>query len=220
MTFCDVLGVVATDLLAILKVLIKKKFFTVDDYNESLKHHEFKRSENNDRPELINIAPKTTKLKGKALSILTHLRNVGYFMKRIIKNEAIFDEPCYQLLLKLYKIVEYLMSPRMRLWEICDLQEEVLGFLILRKSLFEKYSDYFIRPRPKTHYLSHYPAAYEIYGPPVGTWTARYEVKYFYICIPLCLNFCFRQSTARPSLLLIAPRTLSTFQKHCWSVNK
>ena len=48
----------------------------------------------------------------------------------------------------------------------------------MRKNLYEKYPDCFINPRPKTHYLSHYPAAYEKYGPPVATWTARYEAKH------------------------------------------
>ena len=104
----------ATDLLGILKVFIKKKYFTENEYNNALKAHEFKRSEKNDRPELISSGAKNVKLKGKALSICTHIRNYGYILKRIIKRDEIFEEESFILLLKLFIIVEYLMSPRMR----------------------------------------------------------------------------------------------------------
>ena len=95
----------ATDLLGILKVFIKKRYFTETEYNNSLKAHKFKRSEKNDRPELIMAGAKNKKLKGKALSICTHIRNFGYILKRIIKRDEIFAEESYFLLLKLFKIV-------------------------------------------------------------------------------------------------------------------
>ena len=170
-------GVIALDYLAILKVLItKKKYFTQDEYNNSLKKHEFKKSESNDRPELINLKKK--KLRGKAFSVLVHFRNFGFVIKRLVKTSDIFNEECYQLLLLLYSIVEYLMAPAIRNYELSELHEEIIKFLNLRKKLFQEYPDCFQTPKPKTHYIFHYPEAYEKYGPPVGISTARYEAKH------------------------------------------
>ena len=169
-------GVIALDLLGILKTFIKKNYFTEEEYNRSLQRHEFRKYESNDRPELINCKKK--KLTGKAFSVLVHLRNVGYILKGVIKTDNIFQEKSYKLLTLLHSIVEYLMAPEIRHYELAELQEEILQYLNLRKELFETNPESFQSPKPKTHFLSHYPRAIEKYGPSIGISTSRYEARH------------------------------------------
>ena len=44
--------------------------------------------------------------------------------------------------------------------------------------LYEEYPELLGTPKPKTHFLSHYPMAIQLFGPPMAYWTARYESRH------------------------------------------
>ena len=74
-------GVVAEDLLSVIKVLIAENYFTEASYNIALQRHEYKSFETSDLPELIDL--KKQKLRGKAMSICCHLRNFGMIVRHL-----------------------------------------------------------------------------------------------------------------------------------------
>ena len=91
--------------MSALKILINKKYFTQDQYNRAMKRHKYLSYESSDRPELIDTTKQ--KLKGKALSILCHLRNYGFFVSYVKPKEEIFNEEAFILIKKLHSIVEF-----------------------------------------------------------------------------------------------------------------
>ena len=50
-------------------------------------------------------------------------------------------------------------------------------YLDLRKVVYEEFP-VIGRPKPKHHFLTHYPSAIRNFGPPSSFWTARYESKH------------------------------------------
>ena len=160
-----------------LKILISKKYFTEAEYNKAIRRHKYVGHESNDRPELIDVSK--SKLKGKALSINTHLRNIGFYLSFVNARPEMFNEESFLLIQKLHSIVEFIMAPVVRTHEIQIFEEEIVSFLNLRQKLFEKFDGVHVhRPKPKTHFLSHYPEAITLYGPMINVWTARYEAKH------------------------------------------
>ena len=168
-------GVIAEDLLGVLKILTKK-WFSEEEYNAALRKHEYKSHESSDRPELINT--KKSKLRGKAMSIICHLRNIGFILSYLNVSKEMFDEKCIQMIMKLSIIVEMLTAPVIRRYEVASLEEQIIEYLDIRKELFEEFPNCLNKPKPKTHFLSHYPESIMMYGPPGGMWTARYESKH------------------------------------------
>ena len=161
--------------MSVLKILISKNYFTEQDYNRAIKRHKFSGHESSDRPELIDVTK--PKLKGKALSINCHLRNIGFFLNYCDPKPEMFSEECILLIQKLHAIVEIIMAPSLRTYEIDYFEEEIVSYLNLRQKLRTEF-ECVSRPKPKTHYLSHYPEATRLYGPMINVWTARYEAKH------------------------------------------
>ena len=162
-------------MLSALKILINKKYFSQEGYNKAMKRHKYLSYESSDRPELIDTTKQ--KLKGKALSILCHLRNYGFFVSYVKPKEEIFNEEAFILIKKLHSIVELVMASEIRKFEVAQLEEESIMYLNMRKNLRDE-TEMMLRAKPKTHYMSHYGEAMSLYGPLVGVWTARYEAKH------------------------------------------
>ena len=57
------------------------------------------------------------------------------------------------------------------------LEELIIDYLDERKDIFDKFP-VIGSPKPKTHFLSHYPQSIRLYGPPLSYWTARYESRH------------------------------------------
>ena len=172
-------GAIPEDLLSIIKILIHKKFFSQNQYNDALKKVYFK----NDKPEQINI--KGNKLKGKALSILNHLRHFGFILDKLNPSEEMLSDSSLDLFEKLSMIADYLSAPKLRNFEIATLEETVISYLNLRKEIAEEFPNIFNRPKPKHHYLTHFPGSIKKYGPASNYWTARFESKHR-VCKSLC----------------------------------
>ena len=160
------------DLLACLKILIKLKYFSQTQYNEAIEKVNFK---GHDKPEKLDT--KLTKLKGKALSHFSHIRNAGLIMKHLRVKAEMFKEPSYKLIHQLMLITEKLMSPKIRIYEVMELEDQITSYLELRSSIKNDHSSIMKSMKPKHHFALHYPDQIMKMGPPVGVWTARYESK-------------------------------------------
>ena len=168
-------GVVSQDLLGIIRILSKSRWFSLENYNKSMHNLKYKSHESNDRPQDVPLDLKVKKLKGKACSIWLHLRNFPLIIRDFIIDR---DDKVFQLGMLLHELVERLTAQEFREYEICVLEEKIIHYLDNRKELYEVYSNLLGAPKPKTHFLSHYPSAIRLYGPPMAYWTARYESRH------------------------------------------
>ena len=169
-------GVVAEDLLGCLRILIKRKFFSEDNYNRALFRHQYKDYEANDRPEKIDIKKK--KLKGKAMSLVCHIRNVGMILSYLDLPLRIFEDRIFQFLMNLASIVERILAPSLRKYEIVSLEEDIIDYLNDRQEIYNEVSKGLNNAKPKTHFMFHLSESIAKYGPTGATWTARYESKH------------------------------------------
>ena len=168
-------GIMAEDLLGVIKILISKSYFDEFSYNENLAKFKFKRSDSANKPEKISIASK--KLKGKAFSISTHVRFFGLLLVNLEPAVELFNEKAYVMFLYLSRILEKVMTPCIRYFEIENLEEETIAYLNLRREVFQEFPTLLTNPKPKHHYSNHYSQSILKYGPCPATWTARYESK-------------------------------------------
>ena len=88
------------------------------------------------------------------------------------------DDTALTLGLKLHEITERLTAAEFEEYEIGQLEELIIDYLDERQKIFEDYPDLMGSPKPKTHFLVHYPMAIHLYGPPLSYWTARYESRH------------------------------------------
>ena len=162
------------DLLGVIRILSSKKWFTVEDYNRSMGDISYKYYESADRPQSVPTSAKIQKLKGKACSIWTHVRNFPFIIRKFVKDP---EDQVLKLGLMLHEITERICAAEFEEYEVHVLEEKIIEFLDLRKEIFEEHP-VIGTPKPKTHFLSHYPDAIRLYGPPLTYWTARYESRH------------------------------------------
>ena len=167
-------GIIPSDLLSAIKILVRKKYFTEAEYNGGIRRVSMGSS---DRPEPVSIKSTVTKLKGKALSNLCHLRYFGIIIKTIVKDNKILGEKVFRSMIWLGRIVEKIMAPELRDYEVDELENDIIEYLNVRQELFEEFPDQMTNPKPKAHLTSHYGQAIRNFGPPTVTWTARFESK-------------------------------------------
>ena len=168
-------GVISEDLLGIIRILSAKNWFSIEEYNKSLLGLNYKSHEASDKPLAVPILNKTRKLNGKACSIWVHMRNFPIAIRSFVKDK---EDSALDLGLKLHEITERLTSGGFEEYEIDTLEELIVDYLDERKSLHGEHPGLLGTPKPKTHYLSHYPMAIRLYGPPMSYWTARYESRH------------------------------------------
>ena len=168
-------GVISQDLLGIIRILSCNQWFSIEEYNASLQSLNYKSYEANDRPQVVPINKKTKKLNGKACSIWLHMRNFPFVIRKFVKSR---EDPVLLLGLKLHEITERITAHEFKEYEVCALEDLIIEFLDERKKIFEDYQNLMGPPKPKTHFLSHYPQAIRLHGPPMTYWTARYESRH------------------------------------------
>ena len=168
-------GVVPQDILGILRILSSQHFFTIEQYNQSLKSLGYSSYESGDKPMPLPLDKKVKKLKGKALSICVHLRNFPLVIRSFGVDPS---NDVLELGLKLHDIVERLMANEFREYEVDILEEKICDYLDTRKMVRSNFPDLMLNPKPKHHFLSHYGKMIRMFGPPVSYWTARFESKH------------------------------------------
>ena len=167
-------GIIAYDLQAILKILVSLKYFSEKRYNDQMKMLNYSDS---DKPEEISVKSSISRLRGKALSILTHIRYFGLIVRNLRVDQAMLEEPAFKLGQLLMLITERLMSPVIRQYEVLELHDMITSYLDLRKSLFETFPSHMTKMKPKHHFSLHYGENILKFGPTTAYWTARYESK-------------------------------------------
>ena len=168
-------GVVAEDLLSIIRSLSIKGWFSIEDYNTCMKRLSWSSYESSDRPMAVPVDSRVSKLKGKAVSMWTHIRNWPFLVKSFVADKA---DPVLALGLKLHEVTERITATEFRQYEIHLLKEAILDYLDMRKNIRLEFPRTFLRPKPKHHFLSHYSDLIRVYGPPITFWTARFESKH------------------------------------------
>lgn len=160
--------------MGVIRILSRKGWFTIPEYNEALKSHSFKSYEGSDRPFPLDN-PKARKLKGKAVSIWTHMRCFGMVINNHVKdiNDEVLDFG-----MELSEITERLTASEFRDFEIELLEDRIFNYLDMRKNIFDQFPDLLGTPKPKHHFLCHYGDAIRKFGPPLSFWTGRFESKH------------------------------------------
>ena len=184
-------GVVAEDLLLVLKYLCKNKWFTFNQLNKTIKTFQFASSDSKNRPATIN--PDKKKLSGSASQIWTLLRFLHLFID--IKDEV--DEH-WKLAVLAQSITELLTAHSITKAQISILHSYILEYLHERRHLFPD-----VHLKPKHHFLTHYPRFILRFGPPINFWTMCFESKHSFF------KKCARSSANFKNIT----KTLSTFHQ-------
>ena len=83
------------------------------------------------------------------------------------------------MLIKLQEVAEIVTDPRLTEDEVnFEMREIIESYLDFRISAVKKFG--MSRPRPKHHFLSHYPDCYKNYDPLINVWAMRIESKHTY----------------------------------------
>ena len=168
-------GVLAEDLLSIIRTLSSKRWFSVETYNIALRDFGWFSYEQTNKPQSVPTSNKSGKLKGKAVSQWVHIRNWPLIVKKFIVDK---DDSALALGLKLHELTERITAAEYYQYEIDLLDEVVIEYLDMRKKIRIDYPEFFKRPKPKHHFLSHYSECVNIFGPPITYWTGRFESKH------------------------------------------
>ena len=92
----------------------------------------FPSHESGDKPYPVEIGSKVKKLKGKAVSNWVHIRNWPLIIKNLVSN---FDDPVVSLGLLLHEIVERLTAHEYFWYETIIVEEKIVQYLDMRKSI-------------------------------------------------------------------------------------
>ena len=178
---CDLMhdlfeGIIAQDLLAIIRTLVADKWFTLEEYNNALSKFPLSRQESSNKPQPVPVKNSTKKLVGKAVSLWCHLR---FFLPILLINDWIKDieADIISLAVLLTEMTQRLTAEKFETYEIDVLEDLIIKYLDLRCCI-EEVNDFIGTPKPKHHFVTHYTDVIRLYGPPLGFWTARYESKH------------------------------------------
>lgn len=177
-------GIIPLELALCLDVLIKKKYFSLQELNRIIKQFPYRWKDRTNSPQGI---PQTFALRktvgGNAHENWCLLRLLPLMIGHNIPEE----EQAWQLLMTLKDVVELVMSPTHTI--------ESIGLL---DSLIAEHRHRFLtvfpqeRLIPKHHFLEHYPQLIKAFGPLVSLWTMRFEAKHSFFKKVVRQTGCFR----------------------------
>ena len=144
-------GVVAEDLYSVIKTLSVMGWFQLEQYNSKLCNFGWISYEERDKPEKLPTASKSKKLKGKAISLWTHLRNFPLIIESFITDR---EDLVLNLGLRLHEVCERCTAHEFFSYEIDLLDESIVAYLDHRKQVRGMWPDIFGRPKPKHHFLT------------------------------------------------------------------
>ena len=166
-------GVVSQDLLGGIKILERKGWFSVEEYNLKMKNLGYPSYEASDVPQ--DVPKKGKKLSGKACSLWVHVRSFPLIVKSFVQDP---EDEVLEFLLLLVDITARMTAEEYKSHEVDALEEKIIQYLDVRKVIFESFPIILGTPKPKHHFLSHYGKAIRLFGPPLSFWTARFESKH------------------------------------------
>ena len=147
-----IIGVVPMDLLGVIRILVANGHFTIMQYNNALQQLGFYSYEAGDKPYPVptSRSSKISKLKGKAVSNLVHVRNWPLVVKNLLKD---LEDPVITFGLLLHEIVERLTAQEFFQYEIDIVENKIVEYLDLRKSIRSNYPNLLPSAKPKHHFL-------------------------------------------------------------------
>ncbi|CAL9691333.1 unnamed protein product [Knipowitschia caucasica] len=177
-------GIVPVEISLCLDVFIRKKYFSLQELNHSIRSFPYKWSDKANSPQ--PIAPNFTSRKsvgGNAHENWCLLR----MMPLMIGDKVPEDDPAWEVLMTLRDVVELVMAPLHT--------DESIGYM---ESKISEHRYRFLKVfpeekvRPKHHFLEHYPWLTTVYGPLVNFWTMRFEAKHRFFKRIVRQTGCFR----------------------------
>ncbi|XP_032458006.1 uncharacterized protein LOC116738689 [Nasonia vitripennis] len=208
----DVLeGVCIYVIRAILNDLIfESKLFTLEYLNLRIKEFVSYSDDTNQPPPIaLNRLKGKLNLKFSAAEMLYLTRYLGV----IIGDKIPRDNEHWKMYIYLRKIVDILMSPR-----IVDAHVTTLTKLI--EKLNSLYLHFYKALKPKFHFLTHYPAIIDSFGPCVHYWTMRYESRHREVkanAVTSNSNINLLKTIALKQALKMC-KTFDTFENKCHAV--
>lgn len=163
-------GIVPKELAHCLNAFIKNKYFTLSEVNDLIKQFPFEFTDNLDRPQSIpvNFGRRGT-IGGNAHENWALIRSLPLIIGPRIPS----DDPAWQILMTLKDIVELSVAPIHSVESVAYLDQKISEHRHRLQEVFP-----LLRLTPKHHFLEHYPALIEAFGPLVGLWTMRFEAKH------------------------------------------
>lgn len=202
-------GIVPVELALCLDILIKKKYFSLEELNSIIKKFPYKWKDRTNCP--IRIPPTFSSrntIGGNAHENWCLLR----LLPLMIGSKVQEEEQTWQLLMTLKDVVELVMSPTHT--------DESIGHLdSLIAEHRRRFSSVFPQRKliPKHHFVEHYPQLIKAFGPLVSLWTMRFEAKHRFFKKIVRQTSCFRnilKSMAKKHQSMIA------YHLHGSNVNK
>lgn len=161
-------GIVVADLALYLKYFVTlKKYFTIDDVNQSMALRKYIGTDSICKPAIIS--KKGFKLIGNASQNWAFLR----FLPLSISSKVEASDSVWLLVLKLREIVEFSVSPKLSFGQVMYMKTIIDEYLEDRKILFPNDN-----LKPKHHFIHHYPELMFHFGPLIKVWTLRFESKH------------------------------------------
>ena len=164
-------GIVRYDLALFIKDLVKKKWFSYEYLNRTMKRTQLKGFDASDKPPEIKSSGE--KISGHAVENWCLLRNLPFFLHAVVQEP---EDQSWQLILRLREIFQFVCSQRVSRGQVLSLQSLIDEYLLDRKEAFP-----LVKLRPKHHYLRHYPELILKCGPLIRAWTLRFESKHSYL---------------------------------------
>ena len=166
-------GVFAYDVQHYLDYLLnKEKLMTIDDYNTKLSRIKLSERDAKNRPKNFKKISKNCKYEENAGSFRVLPRVLTTALSDVLE-----DSGTQNYFIKLHEVGEIITAPSLTVYEIENTMTEIItDYLDLRRDGIETLE--MSRPRPKHHFLSHYPRMFLNNGPLIKVWAMRMEQKH------------------------------------------
>ena len=167
-------GIFSYDVQHYLDFIInKEKLILIDDFNKKIKNVKLSARDAKNRPK--NFKKGAKKYEGNAGSLRVLSRILTFILSSVL------EESCTEkFLIKLHEVGEIITAPVLTVTEVEVVMTQIITeYLDLRIEGIETLG--MANPRPKHHFLSHYPAAFKNVGPLISVWGMRMESKHVFL---------------------------------------
>ena len=163
-------GVVPLEMSLVLKSLIDKGYFTLDDLNHTLESWNYGPLDKADKPVLIaNTFGESLKQNAGRTWCLLRL------FPLMVGSKVPQDDPHWQFVLSLKDIVEIVLAPSVAVGHVLLLQHKIHDHIAVFQELFPSKA-----LKPKQHFMLHYWRNFLVFGPLRLCWCMRFESKHCY----------------------------------------
>lgn len=165
-------GIIPMELALCLTDFIAKRYFKLEELNNTIKSFPYKWGDKKDCPQAIPITFSTRRsIGGNAHENWTLIR----LLPLMIGHKIPLDDPTWNVIMCLKEIVELVVAPTQTEASMSYLDTKISEHRLRFLEVFPQ-----VKLIPKHHFLEHYPALMKVFGPLIGFWTMRFEAKHRY----------------------------------------